>query len=785
MSRLEHSPDPDMDHLSSAISHDTLHAISHDTSHDTLHDTSHRARNKLPLRTAVWNSRFFLLGVLLCLLLLFLHALNAGHYCQFYPINGTFQNFNPIRRLLSGQIPYRDFQDYLGLGHLYVGSIFTVLFGGNFRASLIAFSFLTLACFSLLSFVTAYAVFKRKESAIAVTNLVLVLLLVQPLFFSNVLVGTTEIRDALNQALDTGTSARFVRGLILPLSCGLLLLGKKLLASRLFSTRNWIYAALTGVVAGVSFVWSNDFGISCWLCLAVMTFWYTLSLKRKLLPALQYTGVELLFSLAALILTVELCTLGHLGEWIRATFGTGGYQHWYYNSDKSYYIWDLETSFVMLFQAGLCLYYLAKIWGSRERSGSIPIKYGILAYENMASFCAAQEYKLLSGGYSRAIALSVLFLTVLFESMDFCLRGQLKSRGRHVILSLSTIASLACIVSGAKDEFVFAHLTEKEGTYVEALGGNNTTLGADLLKTDEFLNGDSFFSTYASAQEVVSGIFQPSGTDYIIHVLGDSQRERYLDAFHEENFRYAVTINETLTDWEYWVQRANWFLYRELYAEWHPVFANSYEVYWEKNTAEESSTRNDSFQIQVEYLDDATAKLIILCDSAVNGIADVYIDYEVCSNGTLTSRFNFQRLLTVRNTGACCASNPKVYECNNLREKSAEYIPIPVANGYGEVTLTANPSQSVSLNLKEFRCDTIFTTSSRYVEIKGIREEEGGSVLLVQNTEKNRNALQSRTSLIYGETEYLILEVRQEGDFICIKVDGQPTMMQRNIIQLA
>lgn len=33
--------------------------------------------------------------------------------------NGDFQNYNPVRRMLAGQVPYRDFTVYLGVGELY------------------------------------------------------------------------------------------------------------------------------------------------------------------------------------------------------------------------------------------------------------------------------------------------------------------------------------------------------------------------------------------------------------------------------------------------------------------------------------------------------------------------------------------------------------------------------------------------------------------------------------------------------------------------------------------
>lgn len=90
------------------------------------------------INSATW---IFLAEILLMVLLCYIHSVSAGHYANYYPINGTFQNYNPVRRLLSGQTPYKDFQDYLGLGHLYIGSIFTVILGGTYKDSLVYFIF--------------------------------------------------------------------------------------------------------------------------------------------------------------------------------------------------------------------------------------------------------------------------------------------------------------------------------------------------------------------------------------------------------------------------------------------------------------------------------------------------------------------------------------------------------------------------------------------------------------------------------------------------------------------
>lgn len=247
-------------------------------------------------------------------------------------------------------------------------------------------------------------------------------------------------------------------------------------------------------------------------------------------------------------------------------------------------------------------------------------------------------------------------------------------------------------------------------------------LGTDLLVTREKLRDNNFWATYSSAQEVVCDKFQPSGLDYIIHVLGDEQRAKYLQEFKTENFEYVATINPKFTDWEFWIERANWFFYRKLYENWHPEFANNYEVFWSRNASGESyvfgsDTNDGAIKTQIMEIDENTKKIVITCPSNVNGIADVFVDYEVHQ----TSQFilNFRQLLFIKNTGYKCAKNPDYHERNYLRAISKEFIPIVVHNGYGEVTLTSKPEECTSLELKECYCNRIYTNTAHF----GIVEE--------------------------------------------------------------
>ena len=228
---------------------------------------------------------------------------------------------------------------------------------------------------------------------------------------------------------------------------------------------------------------------------------------------------------------------------------------------------------------------------------------------------------------------------------------------------------------------------------------------SDLITAKNFLGNKKIFSTYASAQEVIQNQFQPSGVDYIIHVLGDEQREKYLESFRKGDFDYAVTIREEHNDWENWIKRANWFFYRELYKNYSPVFENGYERYWQKNESGEKnvlSAENAAVSIRIEDIDVSRKKIVLSADSSVNGVADVFIDYELSKNRKARkSKFVFNMNLLVQET-AFLSKNT-----NSLRAKSAEHIPIEVKNGHGEVILTGKPMSSC-LEINEVRCDGIF-----------------------------------------------------------------------------
>lgn len=343
------------------------------------------------------------------------YALSMQESINFVPYNGTYQNFNPIRRLLNGQVPYRDFVDYLGLGHLLLGGLFTWLWGGNYAASLSGFTFATLLAVALTAFVLAYALLKSKRASLCLATILLVL----------ALWVNTNMQNApalISNVLRADNSTRMLRSAA-PVLLVLMLLAGEALVRRFgwFARLKEPWKSLApylacGLCGGAVFSYSNDYGISSWLCFGLMAGVIALAQTKKASAVLLRMGAYFAASAVGLVLFVLAATGGNLASWLQFTFGAGGYQSWYYNSTSGYsfFLYDVDFDFIMLLQAVLVLVYLAQIVLHKGSDYAIH-RFGIPAALNMTGFCAVNEYKLLSGGERREAALLFLALTLLLE----------------------------------------------------------------------------------------------------------------------------------------------------------------------------------------------------------------------------------------------------------------------------------------------------------------------------------------------------------------------------------
>ena len=218
---------------------------------------------------------------------------------------------------------------------------------------------------------------------------------------------------------------------------------------------------------------------------------------------------------------------------------------------------------------------------------------------------------------------------------------------------------------------------------------------AEKLETERTLTQDgAVFSTYATGLEVLTGQFQPTGTDYIIHALGDRLRVNYLTAFQNGDFAYVVTPSPKVSLDENWARNVNWWFYRELFRYWQPVgttyVCGGMHLIWAR-----SSTVNDlqlPARTTVTQLEPGKVRLTVTAPSDWSGVADVTLDYALEDKKPALHHY----LL------AECETERQLLEERGKTDRNPDYflptdrgqwdIPVTVVNGEGSVVLTATDS---------------------------------------------------------------------------------------------
>ena len=218
------------------------------------------AKQKLK-RAAPW---LFLLLVLAGLAAV--RGLAANYEIGYEIMNGDFQNYNPVRHLLAGQVPYRDFTVYLGAGELYsVGGLLLVL-GNSFGRSMFATNFCTWFYFELLVLAVCLVVIGTARAARAAA------LALCSVFFAYVqganLPFAGQVNTLLSYAAANGNSARMMRSAALTLAVLVILLGLHFWQQDT-SRRLLAPAVLVPFAAGFFVPWSNDMGGAAYISIAL------------------------------------------------------------------------------------------------------------------------------------------------------------------------------------------------------------------------------------------------------------------------------------------------------------------------------------------------------------------------------------------------------------------------------------------------------------------------------------------------------------------------------------
>ena len=667
-------------------------------------------------------------------------------------MDGDFQNYNPVRRLLAGQVPYADFTVYLGAGELYgVGGLLLVL-GNRFGRSMLAANALTWFFFELLAFAAACCALgsARRARALTLAVCAVCFALVQGLFGLGSLPGAGAVSTLLGYAAANGNSARMIRAGSLPLA--LLLAGAGL--RRWYARRpdagwtprlgkapaggaekaGWPAPVwLIPVLAGALVPWSNDMGAALYLALSLA---FGLLLVRQYktdwLQLAGQVGRYVLVSLAALGASVTLVSWGHPLAWLRQTRGAGSYQAWYYGSAEATKLtWLSGLRLDAAFWLCLALAVGAGVWlfaaGSRRdalsAAGCLVLTLGMALWNLLYCLLSASPV----GPAGGAQALLVVLAPALVCRGALALRGRRGAQGRAakpLAGPLCGVLAAAVLAVGLAGQIAARQAGRgADYTYVPALGG---WLGdqAKALETEQSIAaGKTVWSTYGSALEAMTGRFQPSGTDYIIHVLGDRQRLAYLQQFQAGGYDLVETPSWKVSSFERWSRNANWWFYRELYRYWAPVgstFAcGGMHLFWRQTGADGALDASAAAAVTAES--GAAVTLTVTAAPGFDGVADVALRYTFAAAPGYRLRGgvgSFLRAEAVTEKQLCEAAGRESENCDWFlpTDRGAYDIPVTLHDGVGVVRLTALPGDAAGVTVQDASVTALYTDWEYFYE---------------------------------------------------------------------
>lgn len=632
---------------------------------------------------------------------------------DFVCTNGDYQNYNVLRRFLDGQVPYKDFANYLGMGLLIMcGPLLSVhnTFAGNlFVTNMVA-------SFAFIIFVTLIFYFvtgNKKISCLA--GLLFPKLLSSKILEKFIPVYGYYTKIYLELLAYPNNSFRMGRMFWAVLLC--------LIAFAYVSTRKDNNgsalrtaaatpkgAAVIGFVLGIGITWSNDFGFCCigsaFLILLILTIADKYQRKQNNLlwkrflyffPAL-FVGV---------FISILLASQGNISSWFDFTVGVSQWQYTYYNENIREKVITLQqlltskatrrTCINLMFFIASMIYCLVKL--CKDKADDRTILFVFL----FVSIVATHIFYILGSGPDAFVEGTYGFVIIMFWAVIARIiiyifeKIKLKSfiEKSAVCVTVLYIRFIAYqnvnIISAYKSENFPAN-----DKYIEKLEGVNVY--ADQLKNmHRIVGNEPMFATFSTALDDMRGTFQPTGCDYVIHALGDKQNERYVQQFKDEKFKWVQTTNIDVWPWELWISRASWDLFKEIYSDYTIHSDHAVWRLWEY-TGEDANVVSADVDIEINQLNSGEVQMIVRSDETRPCYVDIEIAWCAEKINNLANLTTFRHIVFVEDSSV----NEGVGSFEGYflkREGEGRHIGVYLENGEGVITFKAVPQESTTVKL--------------------------------------------------------------------------------------
>ena len=622
-------------------------------------------------------------------------ALERTACCDYVSINGDFQSYNVFRRILDGQKPYADFANYIGMAPIFTNILFVAL-DNTFCNSLFVTTFTSNVIFCIQVFLIFYLITGKKEVAFFASAALSKIISSKILYF---LLGpkygyilTERFTGLFTPSNSMRGTRSFLPYIIVLAGIVFKILYKKFKGENpdfilLFSDGKFISAL--AFICGLFWVWSNDYGTA--VACAVLAMIFILNVfadKTSLYGLFKNIALFLIFFAAGAITIITVVTGADPAAYFSATMQTAQYQFFYFNgtAGKSVIGYIFSTKILLLYTAAYSVFFVAKlIFLIKGRCSDTDL---FIVFIALSVFIATYIYILGGSGYNCREpfeVLAILGCMAYILKLFFFLINRYYRYVRQI--SAALLVGICCFYMFQLATFKQTHV----GTYIPGLGGYSTLTG-ELIDTNDYIADNRVFSTYATGLETVSGQFQPTGYDYIIHALGKETQEGYARRFSEGDFPYAHTSALPV---ENWVANQNWYFYRLLLAEYSQVNKTEYGWLWKKGGAEHIDA---DVTVSIVQTDSGTVKIVCRSENKDEFIADVQIQFSSAFNNLTDRLLSLNRKAVLVST--TCTSSPDLVSIA-FPGNSTEYIPIKMSDGYGEAVVRGGYGGGIDVHVHD------------------------------------------------------------------------------------
>lgn len=746
---------------------------------DTRYDRNYKKFSKLPWLTILP----YVLVFFLCVLNGWFKHLDAS----FAPINGTYQNYNVWKRVLSGQSIFADFMAFYGAGQTLLGALLTGILGGTYANCQEAAEFLTMLFFSMFIFVTVYCVNGNRKHAIYVAMIINIINILHPAKLISVL--QKDIAGVLEMAR-YNCNAQMIRAGVVPVMCltslAFLYYGRRRKLDLEGIRFHVLYARIVGAIMGALLLWENCMGVANYFCfsfvwLLVMLKYYHADVKKLFITLCNYifSGVICFFAALAVM------SKGNIKAFFSLNMSAASSLAWYYNNGpKILRLVDFSVDFWILTGIILGIIFLVKMLRAKDFVSTV--RYMLLVSVLLGGIAANYFYAWSSGGTRKSnIILVVLGTSIAFIIRPFLHIKFLKNNSKRLELGILTFACLFGLTEAYNTQKDHQKRSQEE-VYFETLGGYVSPAVAEDLRIGKQIIGDNtLFSTYSTAVDVLVGEVNPSGFDYIIHTMGEENQQKYIDAFQTAKCDFVQTVHSEYSQFQIWERNQNWYFYREMYKNYVPYAANSYSLYW-KRGKEQLFDIKTKMDLEIVQTSAHECKIVVEAEETDPFVMDVRIKYNTEYPVGLRASEQLRNMVKVTdNTNPDKGNLDKKGSVLNYMYLPAEgekEIPISVVNGYGEIILDSCGGEGTALIVEKALRGKAYATPYQYVHCLNINDsnwEKGifknsTRALLLENSESNKICLKDAIALKNYKGEIArIQRIENKGDYLHIILEDK------------